>query len=85
MQSDGSLPSLPPAMIVSTYILREEEEKLCISTEHTNEYRDQLQIPHSDDVRALEADLKQEAELKCERSNSNATPEAKLAKKRRKE
>jgi hypothetical protein len=51
-------------MIISTYISREEEERLGILAEHTNEYRNQLQIPHGDDVHTLEADLKQEVELK---------------------
>ncbi|KAF5335086.1 hypothetical protein D9611_010872 [Ephemerocybe angulata] len=58
LQQDGSIAPIPPDMIVSSYITRDEEKAIGIELEKTMSFRENVGMPGSDDKQAIEEDLK---------------------------
>lgn len=60
MQEDNTYASMPPSMIVSTFISSQEEAQLGIAKEETQAFRDSFEPPllGSDDVRSYEEEAK---------------------------
>lgn len=57
------MPDIPPDMVVNMFISHEEEQSLGIKNEATIAYREENELPPSDDIAAMGRDLLPDSEL----------------------